>query len=655
MENLTSGFWEAYGDSSLFIEVECEGDGSLAAKVLNYYGVPCNDTSGGELRDIDIKHMDALSVVKLSLLEEASKSGSFIELIVNNNGVVEFKAIGNYGGNVSDIYYTIQSMSYKEECKGVMVKGRKSRPIRKNVEWKEIWGVSGKEIYNTSKMRSNCLKEKFQQYATIVFNDPHLDSSFEDGIDNLYEITKDNPYDVILGYAKFKNPPENLVTIDTTITYNDKCSIPIHVNTEGGIPDIGGLVNPPTFQSSLYDEACWAGLGKDVPFSANKGMYVPIPEKFRFEQIRGTQVDKFENISQVYLIGMPIDSLISRPKTDADTIGEDQAYYIWASINKPSTTLIRLQEGKHYVIAYEDAGGNFKQPYIVFANNSRINDPAVYGYNKEFFIDKTCAYYQEHYTNTDIGTILPLEETKGFLVTDIWACVDLRTPCIEIYDPDGEGERAQKIAEELEYYITPLVITDEPAPIAFNGSLIDQVDGIKDHDPTTVQNFDETELERVLDIMDGGGLSISLSFLDEAQTIKLSEVLYNYMNSGSGVETTYICGPNCNPMLGGYGPSGGVINSINYSYTDGGSYTISVNEGPRLIGNMAQIDSGPAIKMSESVSMRGIVIQDLGNSIHYKVRIDGLLADRYAISCCYDIIRVGDVVQCTLHNSPVEE
>jgi hypothetical protein len=144
-----------------------------------------------------------------------------------------------------------------------------------------------------------------------------------------------------------------------------------------------------------------------------------------------------------------------------------------------------------------------------------------------------------------------------------------------------------------------------------------------------------------------------LSFLEEDETIRLSGELYDYMNSGDGIETTYICAPDSNPELGGIADNGGIVNSISYSYNDQGSYTISATSGPRLVGGLSQVDGGPTFKTSDSVSARGTVIQDMGNHVYYKVRIEGY-GERIAICTCPDVIRVGDKVNCTVYNNPVE-
>jgi len=119
-----NNFWAAYGDSSALVEIECEGPGgSLAAHVLSTYNIPAAASNiGGNLKDLDIKHMDALAVINLSLLEEmADGGGGMYEPIVNADGDVEFVEIGAGSANLSDIYYQVQSFTFVEDCKGVII------------------------------------------------------------------------------------------------------------------------------------------------------------------------------------------------------------------------------------------------------------------------------------------------------------------------------------------------------------------------------------------------------------------------------------------------------------------------------------------------------------------------------------------------------
>jgi hypothetical protein len=254
--------------------------------------------------------------------------------------------------------------------------------------------------------------------------------------------------------------------------------------------------------------------------------------------------------------------------------------------------------------------------------------------------------------------VYPHELFQGIMVYQIWVAVDLEISSISIFDPDGTGEKALNIARDLQFYLSPIVITEEPAPIAYAGPstgggavLVDQSPPT-DTDPTTAQDFEDREIEQYFDEMQGSGMSITYSFLDEDSVESMTNMLYSHFQSDV-VETVYTCGPDCNPILGGYGERGGVVNSIRYNYSDSGSYTVSVTEGPKLVGNLTPVDGGPSMKMAENFSAGGIIIDQLGDNINFKIRIDGY-GERWAINMAPSFLRIGDMVSCTVHNNPVE-
>jgi len=83
--------------------------------------------------------MDAIQVIKLSLLEASANEGQIYEPIMNSEGVVEFIAIGAETGLTGDdVYYEIQTGSYRESCGGVMITGAMPLGERKEVKWKPI-------------------------------------------------------------------------------------------------------------------------------------------------------------------------------------------------------------------------------------------------------------------------------------------------------------------------------------------------------------------------------------------------------------------------------------------------------------------------------------------------------------------------------------
>lgn len=666
-------FWEQYNDTTAFIEVECEGEyDNLAHGVLSYYNIPTaggTSSIGGKLENIDIKRMDAMSVIKMSLMEQSAEDGTLYETIVNTDGEVEFKEVGGDTASLNNIYHQMQTSAYVEKCKGVMVQGSKPLPTRKPTEWKPIWGSNpdDRTVYDTTNMHNNCLKDNFSNYAVIAFRDPHVgkgESQYEDGIDNLYELTSENPWESIMGYVYFLNIPDNLSTPETSVSLTSTCSIPIQIgsNGEDQPPELGNLQRHPVYTEieggdPVDHPDCWAGLGMTADY--NDGVEVVIPEKFRFEDVRDTKVDNYDGISAVYVIGIELSTGVGHPINNADAIQEDDALINYSLVLTPtstSTSLFRLSEGEHYVVAYREDGDNYKHPYIVFANNSRIGDPANFGTNISFKWDTSSEMYRYN-PGEQFGSILPTSSNgAAMLVKEIWVKVDLNTPSITVFDPSGNVDgvsRAKTIAEELDFLVAPIVIEAPPAPLAFNGRIIDQSQSIQDHDPTTTQNFEDTEYELALDMMEGGGTSITMNCLNEDQCATLSETLYNFMNSGDGVFTVYTCGPDTEVELCDTGPAGGIINNITYNYTDSSSYTIGVTEGPRLVGGLSDVVGDSTPKLAEEISANGTIIQDMGNNVHFKVRIDGF-GERVAINTMGRILRVGDKVSCSIHNNPVE-
>lgn len=654
---MSSDFWETFGDTSDFVEVECSSNGSLACEVLDNYGIPYVGSAGGSLPNLDIKRIDAIQLIKLSLLEQSAIDGIIYEPIVNEEGSVEFVQIGTGTGlSGGDIYYEIQSGTYSDKCAGVMVTGALPLATRKEVKWLPIWGNS-KTIYDTTLIANeHCLSPDFSQQATIVFNNPHLESSYEDGIDNLYEISAANPHDHIMGYAHYVDWPNSKSDTSTSVTYNDTAKIPLPVgaNTFG----TAFIRRPKVTSETLNNPECYGdGVGIDVDFSL--GVRIDIPSDLRYTTLRDEPIDKFQSIADVYVVGLQLDDMRGRPPSLADALDTsedlDTAECV-VRIDNPSKQCFKLTRGAHYVIAYGGLDGEDNvTPYIVFANNSRRLDPLKIESTgpSTFYVSHECAYYKEVGPGPHSGMILPTSPTSGILVKDIFVSAIIETPSIVVNNPDGKSKKALNIANNLEFNVSPLVSTELPRPVAYNGSPIDMTAGILDHDPTTVQSLSDTPFELALDSMNGGGMAITLPFLDEPGCVTLSQALHQHLNSGDGTESTYVCGPNADPRLGGMGPNGGIVNSISYSYQDSNSYTISANCGPVIVGDMAQIEGGPSPLATEDISAVGTVIQDNGNHVYYKVRIDGF-GERFAINLSHHILRVKDRVSCVIHNNPVE-
>lgn len=661
-EEDAKSFWPSFSDGNEPSDVDCDFTGGIAKNVLQTFSIPANtNIDGGSLDTIDIKSMDAMTALKLSLLDYSAANGGIWEPITNAEGEVTFVDIGTDDGLAdTEVYYEIQTGTFTEECSGVMITARRPMAQRHKAAFKPIWQGGSKDVFTSGWLASSCLSKKYSAYATIVFTDPQLDTQYEDGIDNFYDIK--SPWENLIGYARYISWPNqgSADSSKTDVRRSSQAKVPILIsgneNTDTYRADLGNLQARPSMPKELdISPGCFADSMTDAKYS--DGVKVDIPDSFRFQSIRGDQVDKFIGVSAVYIVGRKIDDLKAVPRQDSNAVvnnPSDSDCKAKASIESPQDSIFKLSEGIHYQIAYND-----DNPAIVFASNGRNFDPKEYGANTTIYIDEHCAFYKETQQETYTGSVLPVGGSQGYLVAQVWVIVDLNTPSIIVYDPRVEQQKALEIANDLTFELAPLISTEEPAPVAYAGKSFQKLINLeqmqKDHDPKTQQNFYETDYETALRDMDqGGGMTLSMSFLDAGEALSLAKTLYNYMNTSNGSITTYICGPDSEPVLGGRGQDDdSIVNEIVYSYQDSNSYTISVTCGQKLIGDFAQIDGGPTYKMTEEVSARGTITQDQGDHAIFKVYLDGY-GPVTAINCCPEVLRVGDKVQVTVHNNPVE-
>jgi len=639
----------------------------LSDDILLYFGITVSPDSlgiGSDLDGLDIRHVDAMTLINTSLLIALARNGygdhGMYEPMVNADGEVEFKEIGKSVATLTDIYYQIQSLSYKDSCIGVIVRGGAPLPIWKPFDWRAIWG-SNKEIYDTTRMMTNCMKDDYSTHAVIVFNDPHLDAAYETGINGVYQ--NNEPFDKILGFARRIDPQGE--SEHTRITYSNSAIVPIKVGQTGN-PEMGTLQELPTFATAAdptsptpdEDPDCWQHTIDGV--HSGDGILIDVPDSLEFESVRGTRVNKFVKVEKVYVVGKELDYCRSAPNDESAAVGVDlYNHRVIIGMNINRTKMHALQEGRNYAIAYEKWGNGWSA-YIVFAKEARPHDPAEYGTSTSYEYGEYGASGKAFKGATGVGAILPIAQNKGILVEEIWATVVLDTPSISIYDPAYEyvgsaGANASSIAESLTYDITPIIMREPPAPIIYNGRVLDQSVGVVDANPLTTQDLD-TELDAVMDELDNGtGIDLSVPYItSEADLKNLSIKVQNYMDRGDSVETTYVCGPSCKVELGDEGVSGGIINSISYSYNDSSSYTISVNEGSIMVKPLAGGGpSGPTFKATEAYNARGTIIGADSSGVNFRVRIDGY-GERDAINMTDSFLRVNDVVDCTVHNNPVE-
>ncbi len=100
--------WENFGRQNDVPESDKQYQGtfSVAMDVLTKFGMPVKTgvTAGGPLANVDIKHMDALTAIKVSILETfaSTKERNMTEVAVDADGYVCCYGVGASSAKLTD-------------------------------------------------------------------------------------------------------------------------------------------------------------------------------------------------------------------------------------------------------------------------------------------------------------------------------------------------------------------------------------------------------------------------------------------------------------------------------------------------------------------------------------------------------------------------
>jgi hypothetical protein len=667
---------EAWASFQILKEVpETATPGSVAEDILHTFGIElATGNGGGSLANVDIKRADALSTLKASLLESYAReeSSPLYEIRINPEGEAEFYEVGASNASINP-YYTIESKTYVKPKVGVTVTGAKPKQERIIYPWYQIIGPESTQstIHDTTNLNSPCLS-KLKTHATITYRDPLKNSSsnnWNNGVKDIFELQ--SPFERFIGFSWKVTPPEDMVSPFTKIYQQAQSSILVPITDpecalgiEGPHPNIGTLVRrkvmargvgPDLINCTMFEDSYLNCSNMSVPLD------IKMVEGLTYDTVRNTRVSKFLGIASILVVGVPLLLCFGVPRDDSAATQEntEENTILCVHSNNTFSTLIKLNESIHYATLYpkiEDDPTAENLPCIQFINNLRYLDYAKAGTAVDFYVNPLSVELNENvFGNAEIatGTILPLENRNGILIEQVWAQVNLDAACFIVTDPT---RNAYEIAKKLKVELLAMAVKDVPSPIAINGNLIDQTDGIADNDPiTSNQDFQDTAMEKALNDMGSGRtISLTMASLSEYQTTTLSRKLYDLLLEDDGAVYTHTCSPTDDPQVGDRGINGGIINVIEYSYTDQGSYLINVTEGPMAFGDFAGIDGGIFHKQTEEVTTKGTIIQNMGNHVEYKVHVDGY-GPIWCINGCPNVLAVRDRVSITIHNNAVEK
>jgi hypothetical protein len=638
----------------------------------------------------------------------------FAEVEIDEQGVARFYIAGRELASSLDIRYCIPTSQITQPVDLVIIRGYDPPPRR---ELRTSFdGLKNKEIMNYGDCaQESCDESIVNQYATISYDDPQLDQAYLDDIVNSYELqafetllgylvdldlpdgTDPNSSNFVPGlkitfgdttkeYIKISANLLNATTLPGTITDSDGI---ITIEAAGSVTSTSATAGTNSSVTALVTTVQPRGDECTVAETPLAGSAITIrAERFRRLNKFGIEESDFIGVVDVVFSGRKVQALTTGP--GAPSLGFPGVVRVTVRANKE---LISLQQGKNWTYEVDQTSNPpgdvtihlfsvIEDAFTAFVCNTYRNPISATGNPNTslFLFNTTNALVAEAVGVGSLdGLICNIGDALGYKVVNGEIClvVERKRPSIDIFDPLGN---ALAIANQISIEYTPIVIVDKPAPIAYAATgiltsidgtrtlpvegIIDQADGIVDSDPTTDQDLEDSELSILQDNTNGSTIDVTLPFAfgvanDGTEGTECLEIARNLLALQNNQITTHsvVLGPDSIPRLGDAFtlPNGeiGILNEINYSYSDSSQYLITATVGPEYLTSGSFNDSKYQLR-TEDVTREGFVIQDAGNGAEYTVRIEGL-GEFPALLMVLEDVSVGDKVGCRIYNNPVEK
>jgi len=626
----------------------------LTQIILQTFGIPFSlPIFGSPLPGYDIRNQDPVTMLKLSLVTELLNN-NFVEVELDEFGIARFYIVGDTPANNLDIRYCVPTSQFKSPADLVIIRGYDPPPRR---ELRASFdGLKNKNIFNyVDCAADSCEEEYTSRHATVSYDDPILDQVYLDDMVNAYEL---KAFESLVGYLIDLDLPDGIDAVPgLQITFGDTTKEFIQVGS-------GALVGSIESSNTVYKvyTTALASLVCNYPEEQLKGSTVNLPRS-RFLRLNkyGKMESDFAGIVDVVFSGHKVVQFTSSPGAFATASSSG----FWTVERRRD--LISLQHGKNWV--WKVDGNDNILLYLYIQLPDVMSDTIWALYNTPWgFMGLN---YSDGSSTGSVPSgadfVMGLGDVLGYYLPGGSLCVlvERRRPSINIFDPRGN---AVAIAEQIRITYTPIVVIDEPAPIAYASTktalysisgarslpstgIINQVDGIVDADPTTTQALSDSELSILQDNTNGATIDLSLPFANGSQCQTIAQ---NLLALQSAIVDTksIILGPDSEPRLGDVLPDGSIINEIQYSYSDAGQYLITITAGPKYL-TVGSFNNSSYQLQYEEVSREGIVVQDKGNGVEYVVRLPQF-GEITALSMILDNIYVGDKVSVKIYNNPVE-
>jgi len=651
-------------------ETDSLGSIPVYLQVLEKFNIPVDSSGGlppgGFLPGIDIKHMDAVQAIRLSMAE-ALLLGQWWELYEDVEGGVKFVNVfdnGSPGKIVTlDVRLCIPSASKDNEVDMVIVHGYKKPPQRFAREFRDVVpagtgpinpaNVTGEEDLFTVDFASlvgTCLQSQLATEATKSYRDPVFTNQF--GVQETNPFYDVKAHESIVAYVIDVEGMDAEKVSAAQVKYDFSTTTTWYFRPNPAFPTF-------TRVSEITAGGCDAtGLqtGATVDFYEGEIKYQSPTYKDRYND----DWPLVTRPAEILYLGYKVDRLVNFGGFG----GDDSTTFLYVSA---IPELNKLAEGSQWIYTVEDRNNYtlnmYYQPKI---------DPVVWdlfllalGGGTDLFVkvndgrEKSLDLSNDMVDSRSGIGLLGGQNHLGHFVTDMWLGVTLDRPSVTVRDPGGN---ALELAARLHLRYAPIILLNEPAPIAYKhkdaGSVIvDQTVGLEDQDPTTCQNFDEENPVNVMqNLAIGNVIDMNLPFCEDAAAcLKVAETVFDYQNYAAVNTFTLTCGPDDEPILGaavdGY-DTNLRIETVNYSFQDSSAYTIEVTLGP-VFANVGGWNNGAWIPKTQDVNRKGIIKFTAGDGTNYRVYVQGL-GEFNAINSTQTVWRVGEFVDVTVYNIPQE-